>query len=103
MGDAIVLRVIIALLGLVLASSATQAEKRIALVIGQNSYPGGGLATVGLPPLDNPRLDARRMAELLARHGFDVIALVDAAASTRQRPKLLRDTSYGASQAPPWP
>jgi tetratricopeptide (TPR) repeat protein len=69
-----VLRVVIALLGLVLASSTAHAQKRIALVIGQNGYPGGASATIGLQALDNPRLDARRMAELLAQHGFDVIA-----------------------------
>ena len=28
--------------------------RRVALVIGQNAYPGGAAATVGLPELDNP-------------------------------------------------
>jgi len=61
-------------LGLVLASSPALAQKRIALVIGQNAYPGGTSAPIGLQALDNPRLDARRMTELLIKHGFDVIA-----------------------------
>jgi tetratricopeptide (TPR) repeat protein len=41
--------------------------KRVALVIGQNAY-------TGLATLPNPRNDARRMAALLAGHGFDVIS-----------------------------
>lgn len=54
---------------------ATAAEaRRVALVIGQDAYPGGSSATVGLPPLSNSRLDARALAELLARNGFDVIS-----------------------------
>jgi tetratricopeptide (TPR) repeat protein len=48
--------------------------RRVALVIGQNAYSGGASATIGLPKLDNPVRDARRMAELLGRHGFEVIA-----------------------------
>jgi len=52
----------------------TADARRVALVIGQNAYPGGASATVGLPPLENPKLDAGGMAELLARHGFEVIA-----------------------------
>lgn len=60
-------------IALILMASAVQA-RRVALVIGQNSYPGGASATIGLPSLDNPMHDARRMAELLARHGFEVIA-----------------------------
>jgi len=44
----------------------TAAEaRRVALVIGQNAYPGGASATIGLPPLDNLKLDAARMADLL--------------------------------------
>src|SRR4051812_11889307 len=58
---------------LVLMVTGAQAH-RIALVIGQNAYPGGASATVGLPHLDNPVLDARRMAEMLAKHGFEVIS-----------------------------
>lgn len=58
---------------LVLMASAAEA-RRVALVIGQNAYLGGASATIGLPPLDNPKRDARRMAELLAKYGFEVIA-----------------------------
>jgi tetratricopeptide (TPR) repeat protein len=47
---------------------------RVALVVGQNAYVGGGAATLGLVPLANPGRDARRMAELLVQHGFEVIA-----------------------------
>ena len=54
--------------------ASTAEARRVALVIGQNSYPGGASATIGLPTLDNPVHDARRMAELLAKHGFEVIA-----------------------------
>ena len=52
------------LLGLSLPAEA----RRVALVIGQNNY------TAGLTPLGNPRLDARRMAAMLARHGFEVLS-----------------------------
>jgi hypothetical protein len=47
---------------------------RVALVIGQNDYPGSASATVGLPRLANPTLDARSMADLLIKHGFEVIS-----------------------------
>jgi tetratricopeptide (TPR) repeat protein len=43
------------------------AETRVALVIGQNSY-------TGLTSLENPRIDAQRMAVLLASHGFEVLS-----------------------------
>jgi tetratricopeptide (TPR) repeat protein len=48
--------------------------RRVALVIGQNAYPGGASATVGLPKLYNSVPDARSMAALLAKHGFDIIS-----------------------------
>ena len=48
-------------------SVAQPAQRRVALVIGQNAYSA-------LDPLVNPRLDAQRMAKTLAAHGFDVIA-----------------------------
>ena len=44
-----------------------QVQRRIALVVGQGAY-------TSPTELANPRLDARRMAALLTRHGFDVIA-----------------------------
>ena len=67
------MRVLAAVAALVVMGAAAEA-RRVALVIGQNTYPGGSSATVGLPPLHNPVADARRMAETLARHGFEVIA-----------------------------
>jgi len=53
---------------LVLSLMQTAAEARcVALVIGQNAY-------LGLQNLDNPARDAARMAKLLEKHGFEVIA-----------------------------
>lgn len=49
------------------AYNDAQAAKRVALVVGQGTY-------ANLTELSNPKLDARRMAALLARHGFEVIA-----------------------------
>jgi uncharacterized caspase-like protein len=53
--------------------SPPKPSKRIALVIGQDAYPGGGAAVKGLPVLYNSRNDAKAMAALLARHGIEVI------------------------------
>src|SRR5262245_3323635 len=53
-------------------AGAQGAAKRIALVIGHNAYLGGTSATVGLRPLDNAVPDSVRMAQLLAKHGFEV-------------------------------
>ena len=50
-----------------LVTTASAEARRVALVIGQNAY-------AALDKLSNPSLDARRMAELLSRHGFEVIA-----------------------------
>src|ERR1700680_449068 len=67
------LRVIVAFAAIL--SMVTPAEaRRVALVIGQNAYPGGFSSTIGLPRLDNPGRDARSIAELLARHGFEVLS-----------------------------
>src|SRR5262249_7358954 len=55
-------------------AGAQGAAKRIALVIGQNAYLGGASATTGLRPLGNAVPDAARMAELLAKHGFEVMS-----------------------------
>ena len=55
----------VALFAVALLSLVEVAEaRRVALVIGQDAYPGGASATVGLPKLHNPVRDARRMAEL---------------------------------------
>jgi uncharacterized caspase-like protein len=60
------LRVFFLSAALVWMATAAEAH-RVALVIGQNAYRE-------LLPLDNPVPDARRMAELLGKHGFEVIA-----------------------------
>ncbi len=59
---------------LCLALAAPAEARRVALVIGQDSYPGGPSASVGLPPLYNSRNDARSVAALLSQHGFEVIS-----------------------------
>ena len=51
-----------------LSCSAEAHARRVALVIGQTTY------TAGLSSLPNPANDARRVAALLAKHGFDVIS-----------------------------
>jgi uncharacterized caspase-like protein len=66
-------RVLAAVIALILMAAPTHA-RRVALVIGQDAYPGGAAATVGLPPLSNSARDASRMAKLLAKSGFDVIS-----------------------------
>jgi hypothetical protein len=48
-------------------AAEAQAQRRVALVIGQGAY-------ANLTELSNPKLDARRMAAILATHGFEVIA-----------------------------
>ena len=60
------LRIIVCIAALALTQTAAQA-RRVALVIGQNAYSG-------LQTLDNPTRDAARMAKLLDKHGFEVIA-----------------------------
>ena len=72
-----ILTLILALFGLALfvdGASAQDAQRRVALLIGQSAYPGGSSATIGLPALDNPARDAQSMVELLGRHGFEVIS-----------------------------
>ena len=54
------------LLVLALGTSSAEAAKRVALVIGNNSYKT-------LPDLNNVREDARGMATKLRELGFDVI------------------------------
>jgi len=57
-----------------LALSSAAEARRVALVIGQDAYPGGSSATIGLPTLDNSGPDARSVAALLQKHGFEVIS-----------------------------
>jgi tetratricopeptide (TPR) repeat protein len=62
------------LLALLLSFSSAAGAGRVALIIGQNEYRGRSPAEAGLPPLDNPARDARALAALLRRHGFEVIS-----------------------------
>jgi tetratricopeptide (TPR) repeat protein len=68
------MRHVLALLLSVLMTSAASAAGRVALVIGQDAYPGGKSATIGLPALDNSRNDVAMVAALLRKHGFDVLS-----------------------------
>ena len=61
-----IVSVVAALLAIVGVSEA-QAQRRVALVVGQGTY-------ANLTELSNPKLDAQRMAAILAKHGFQVIA-----------------------------
>ncbi len=47
---------------------------RVALVIGQNAYPGGSPEATGLPTLANPVPDAKSVVELFAGAGFEVLS-----------------------------
>src|SRR6476620_3490866 len=67
------LRVLAALAAILLMATTAEA-RRVALVICQNAYPGSFSATIGLPRLANPGRDARGIAELLGRHGFEVLS-----------------------------
>jgi uncharacterized caspase-like protein len=58
----------------ILMLSAPTDARRVALVIGQDAYPGGKSATIGLPALNNSGQDARSVAALLQKHGFEVIS-----------------------------
>lgn len=66
-------RLMVALFFVLLVTFPAQA-RRVALVIGQDAYPGGSSAAIGLPPLNNSRIDGRSMAALLRRYGFDVMS-----------------------------
>jgi len=67
------IRVVAFVLALIATVGPVEA-RRVALVVGQNAYPGGASATIGLPQLDNPVPDARSMAAILTKHGFEVIS-----------------------------
>jgi hypothetical protein len=54
------------LAGLLLSIAPAHAEKRVALVIGNSAY-------VSVPRLDNPRNDARLMADTLRDLGFSIV------------------------------
>ncbi len=66
-----VLASLFALLGLLLVTDmAAAAERRVALVVGNSSYPGA--------PLANPKNDANDVADTLTHLGFEVIRHIDA-------------------------
>jgi uncharacterized caspase-like protein len=50
-----------------IAAAGAEPERRVALVIGQNAY-------TNFKSLDNPAPDARSMAALLSKNGFEVIS-----------------------------
>src|SRR6476619_7652424 len=63
-------RVAVALFMLVVASSVAQAEKRVALIIGNSAYQHS-------PELSNPRNDAQDFAAALRTLGIEVIEGLD--------------------------
>jgi len=69
---AIVQRVVLFVLAFLPLIGAAEA-RRMALVIGQGAYAGGASATIGLAALANPKNDAKRMAAILQKHGFELI------------------------------
>ncbi|MEQ1716872.1 MAG: caspase family protein [Hyphomicrobium sp.] len=63
-----------ALFSVVTLAAANDGQKRVALVIGQNKYKGGGHATIGLNPLANPTRDASTLAKVLTDHKIEVLS-----------------------------
>jgi len=68
--SAMVLCLLVGLFFSLYPSPATAAPDRVALVMGKAAYVSG--------PLKNPANDARDMADILKRLGFDVIPVIDA-------------------------
>jgi uncharacterized caspase-like protein len=87
-----VFALIVALLGTVLASSA-QAERRVALVIGNGAYTQAA-------PLANPANDARAVSAALERLGFEVVSGFDLSnADLRKTVRAFADKLVGANVA----
>jgi uncharacterized caspase-like protein len=84
------LRAILLLLLCLLAPAVAQAEKRVALVIGNSAYQK-------TPALTNPRNDATDMAAALKKRGFQVIEGLDLDKAAFDR--KIRDFSDAASGA----
>jgi hypothetical protein len=84
------LQAILALLLCLLAPSVAQAEKRVALVIGNSAYQK-------TPALANPRNDATDMAAALKKRGFQVIEGLDLDKASFER--KVRDFSDALSRA----
>jgi hypothetical protein len=70
---------LVAFVGLLLAlPSVAEAQKRVALIIGNGNY-------TGVSPLANPPNDARLMATTLRNLGFEVIEKIDASQKSMKR------------------
>src|ERR1700737_4943867 len=79
-------------LGLVMAPGAAQAEKRIALVVGNAAYQVGA-------PLNTPANDAGLIAQTLQAAGFDVVGARDLDQDSLRR--ALRDFVEKATSSGP--
>src|SRR5215470_9841916 len=91
-GDAMVLRGVIAFLGVTLLLSSTAvAEKRVALVIGNGAY-------TKVPRLDNPKHDAAAMEAMFKAAGFDTVVRANDLGVAAMR-RQLRDFSDIAHDA----
>src|SRR5215831_2481487 len=94
-GDAMVLRGVIAFLGVTLLLSSTAvAEKRVALVIGNGAY-------TKVPKLDNPKNDAAAMEAMFRAAGFDTVVRANdlGVAEMRRALRDFSDTAYDADIA----
>ena len=94
-GDAMVLRGVIAFLGVTLLLSSTAvAEKRVALVIGNGAY-------TKVPKLDNPKNDAAAMEAMFRAAGFDTVVRGNdlGVAEMRRALRDFSDTAYDADIA----
>jgi uncharacterized caspase-like protein len=88
-----ILRLAAALLGLLALVAPAQAEKRVALVVGNAAY-------VDATPLRNPANDASDMAQSLRRLGFEVVEGIDLDNDAmRRKVKEFSDALPGADVA----
>src|SRR5262245_90423 len=84
---------VVALVGSVFAASSAQADRRIALVIGNGAYTQAA-------PLSNPANDARAVAAALERLGFEVVSGFDMSnADLRKAVRSFADKLVGADVA----
>jgi uncharacterized caspase-like protein len=88
------LRTVIALLVLMLVVSAAEAQKRVALVIGNGAY-------TKVPKLDNPKNDAAAMEAMLKAAGFDTVVRANdlGVAAMRRALRDFSDKTYDADIA----
>jgi uncharacterized protein YecT (DUF1311 family) len=73
------IRIVILSLIAIFGAAAASAQRRVALVIGNSNY-------VHVPVLANPQNDARAIAEVLERLGFEVVLALDVARQDMARP-----------------